>query len=90
MTTTAENAPRPPDGDWLGTAYFGEKTSIYYREHLELAFFNHFLKDKGDPAGFETRRLRRLSSNSQTPCGCGHQPGNQPQQRRLAASRRAQ
>ena len=36
------------DGDWLGTAYFGEKTSNYYREHLELAFFNHFLKDKGD------------------------------------------
>jgi putative CocE/NonD family hydrolase len=36
------------DGDWLGTAYFGEKTSNYYREHMELAFFNHFLKDKGD------------------------------------------
>lgn len=36
------------DGDWLGTAYFGSKTSIYYREHFELPFFNHFLKDKGD------------------------------------------
>lgn len=36
------------DGDWLGTAYFGEKTSLYYREHFELAFFNYFLKDKGD------------------------------------------
>jgi enoyl-CoA hydratase len=21
MTTTAENAPRPPDGDWLGTPF---------------------------------------------------------------------
>ncbi len=36
------------DGDWLGTAYFGEKTGKYYRENLELPFFNHFLKDKGD------------------------------------------
>jgi uncharacterized protein len=36
------------DGDWLGTAYFGAKTGLYYREHFELPFFNHFLKDKGD------------------------------------------
>jgi putative CocE/NonD family hydrolase len=36
------------DGDWLGTAYFGEKTSLFYREHFELAFFNYFLKGKGD------------------------------------------
>lgn len=36
------------DGDWLGTAYFGQKTASYYREHFELPFFNHFLKDKGD------------------------------------------
>jgi putative CocE/NonD family hydrolase len=36
------------DGDWLGTAYFGSKTGVYYREHFELPFFNHFLKDKGD------------------------------------------
>lgn len=36
------------DGDWLGTAYFGTKTGIYYREHFELPFFNYFLKDKGD------------------------------------------
>lgn len=36
------------DGDWLGTAYFGSKTSAFYREHFELPFFNHFLKDKGD------------------------------------------
>ena len=36
------------DGEWLGTAYFGGKTGVYYREHFELPFFNHFLKDKGD------------------------------------------
>jgi uncharacterized protein len=38
------------DGDWLGTAYFEQKTSLYYREHFELAFFNYFLKAKGDLA----------------------------------------
>lgn len=36
------------DGEWLGTAYFGDKTSEYYRVNIELPFFNHFLKDKGD------------------------------------------
>lgn len=36
------------EGDWLGTAYFGAKTSFFYREKIELPFFNHFLKDKGD------------------------------------------
>ena len=35
-------------GDWLGTAYFGQKTSEFYRANMELPFFNHFLKDKGD------------------------------------------
>jgi putative CocE/NonD family hydrolase len=36
------------DGDWLGTAYFGQKTGDYYRQNIELQFFEHFLKDKGD------------------------------------------
>ncbi len=36
------------DGDWLGTAYFGEKTGDCYPTDLELPFFDHFLKDKGD------------------------------------------
>jgi putative CocE/NonD family hydrolase len=36
------------EGEWLGTAYFGSKTSRYYQEKFELPFFNHFLKDKGD------------------------------------------
>jgi len=35
-------------GDWLGTAYFGQKTGEYYRTQMEVPFFNHFLKDKGD------------------------------------------
>ena len=36
------------DGDWLGTAYFTQKTGDYYRRNFEIPFFNHFLKDKGD------------------------------------------
>ena len=36
------------DGDWLGTAYFKEKTGQWYRENLEFPFFQHYLKDKGD------------------------------------------
>jgi putative CocE/NonD family hydrolase len=36
------------DGDWLGTAYFGEKTGEYFRAKLEVPFFNYFLKDQGD------------------------------------------
>ena len=35
-------------GEWLGTAHFGQKTAEYYRANMELPFFNHFLKDKGD------------------------------------------
>src|SRR5256886_2978806 len=41
------------DGDWLGTAYFGSKTGVYFREHFELPFFNHFLKDLGDISGIK-------------------------------------
>ncbi|HEX5735866.1 MAG TPA: CocE/NonD family hydrolase [Blastocatellia bacterium] len=36
------------DGDQLGQARFGSKTSVFYREKIELAFFNHYLKDKGE------------------------------------------
>jgi putative CocE/NonD family hydrolase len=36
------------EGDWLGTAFFGQKNSLFYREKFELPFFNYFLKDKGD------------------------------------------
>ncbi|MCM3906097.1 MAG: CocE/NonD family hydrolase [Pyrinomonadaceae bacterium] len=36
------------DGDSLGSATFGSKTSVYYRENVELPFFNCLLKDKCD------------------------------------------
>ena len=31
------------DGDWLGEAYFGQKTGDYFRKNMQLQFFNHFL-----------------------------------------------
>lgn len=36
------------DGDWLGTAYFTQKTGDYYRRKLEVPFFNYHLKGTGD------------------------------------------
>jgi putative CocE/NonD family hydrolase len=36
------------DGDQLGNINFGAKTAVYYREKLELPFFNCLLKDKCD------------------------------------------
>jgi putative CocE/NonD family hydrolase len=35
------------DGDALGNIRFDSKTGVYYREKLELPFFNYYLKDKG-------------------------------------------
>lgn len=37
------------DGDKLGFVSFNAKTSVWYRENVELPFFNKFLKDKADP-----------------------------------------
>lgn len=36
------------DGDALGNVQFGSKTSGFYRENIELPFFNYYLKDKGE------------------------------------------
>ena len=36
------------DGENLGNVHFGSKTSEFYRERIELPFFNYFLKDKGE------------------------------------------
>src|ERR1700704_2863925 len=51
------------DGDWLGTAYFGSKTGVYYRETFELPFFNHFLKDKGDISQIKELNLFDTGAN---------------------------
>lgn len=36
------------DGDTLGNIRFGIKTSLWYRENIELPFFNYYLKGKGE------------------------------------------
>jgi len=36
------------DGDSLGNISFGSKTGVYFRENVELPFFNYYLKDKGE------------------------------------------
>ncbi len=36
------------DGTYLGNAYFGSPTADFYRETIEAAFFNFFLKDEGE------------------------------------------
>ena len=38
------------DGEFLGNAYFGSKTSIFYRASIELPFFECMLKDRCDRA----------------------------------------
>jgi putative CocE/NonD family hydrolase len=36
------------DGTHLGNVYFGENSSTWFQEHIELPFFNYFLKGEGD------------------------------------------
>jgi putative CocE/NonD family hydrolase len=36
------------DGERLGNIYFGDKTALFYQKNIELPFFEHFLKDKGE------------------------------------------
>lgn len=38
------------DGDKLGPASFGAKTSLFYRSEIELPFFEKYLKDANTPA----------------------------------------
>ena len=51
------------EGDFLGTAYFGSKTSMFYREKIELPFFNHFLKDKGEISNIKEVNLFDTGAN---------------------------
>jgi uncharacterized protein len=37
------------EGDHLGNVWFDSNTSEFYRESIELPFFEHYLKAKGDP-----------------------------------------
>ncbi|MEM9292713.1 MAG: CocE/NonD family hydrolase [Acidobacteriota bacterium] len=50
------------DGDGLGDASFGFKTSLWYRDKVERPFFQHFLKGDGSSAkGGESAGSRRAS-----------------------------
>lgn len=51
------------DGDWLGTAFFASKTGEYYRERIEIPFFNHFLKDSGDISAIKEVNLYDTGSH---------------------------
>lgn len=51
------------EGDWLGTAYFGQKTGDYYRRNLEIPFFNHFLKGVGDISAIKEVNVYDTGSN---------------------------
>ena len=51
------------DGDWLGTAYFGQKTGENFRANIEVPFFNHFLKDKGDISAIKEVNLFDTGAN---------------------------
>jgi hypothetical protein len=62
------------DGDVLGHIEFGSKTAVYYREQVELPFFNHHLKGEGTlelPAvlAFETGRNVWRSLDAWPPAG---------------------
>ena len=48
MGPWAHNGWSRSTGEWLGTAYFGQRTSEYFQANFELPFFNFYLKDKGD------------------------------------------
>jgi len=41
------------DGSSLGQVKFGSPTGSYFREKIQAPWFAFFLKDKGDPPGFE-------------------------------------
>jgi uncharacterized protein len=51
-------------GEWLGTAYFGSKTSEYYQRSIELPFFDHFLKDKGEISNLKEINTFDTGSNT--------------------------
>ncbi len=62
------------DGDGLGNVRFGARTAVFYRENIELPFFDYFLKGKGElvlPEAyvFETGSNRWRTFESWPPVG---------------------
>jgi len=50
------------DGKTLGDAFFGFNTADYYRDHIILQFFNHYLKD-GDDHGLPEAFMFETGAN---------------------------
>ena len=50
-------------GKTIGNVDFGANTSEFYREKLELPFFNYFLKDKGDISAIKEINVFETGSN---------------------------
>lgn len=50
-------------GDWLGSAYFEQRTAVDYRSKIELPFFNYFLKSKGDISNIKETNLFDTGAN---------------------------
>ena len=72
------------DGDRLGNVPFDAKTSLYYREHFELPFFKHYLKDpekeeasrpRGDARPRSSTSPKRTSSKRARTSGGISMPG---------------
>jgi putative CocE/NonD family hydrolase len=62
------------DGDRLGGVHFGDKTSVTYREKIELEFFDRFLKGRGgedlaEATVYETGANRWRTFDSWPPAG---------------------
>jgi putative CocE/NonD family hydrolase len=70
------------DGDRLGGVRFGEKTSLFYRENVELVFFDRFLKGASVPAPAEATVFETGANRWRT---FDHWPPNEIQERLLYA-----
>lgn len=68
------------DGDKLGNVTFGSKTSVFYREHIELPFFEKYLKDKDLSAPAEATVFETGSNTWRT---FDHWPPKQAQPKQL-------
>jgi len=54
------------EGEKLGSAQFGSKTSVFYRAEIELPFFEKYLKDEKRPAPAEATVFETGSNNWRT------------------------
>lgn len=51
------------DGTHLGNVRFGSNTSDWYQQHIEIPFFNYYLKGKGDVSAIAEANIFLTGSN---------------------------